>query len=110
MPIGARVALAAVALVVLGVVLPAAFDLLRDDDANRLVVVGVAIALGVVGVFGIFWAMDQLVDALPGRFRERVRPYVFVGPAIVILSVFLVYPVISTVVTSFKDSQSQDFV
>lgn len=109
-PTGARVALAVVALAVLGVALPAAFDFMRDDDANRLTVVAVAIALGVVGVFFVFWAMDQLVDVLPRRLREVVRPYVFVGPAIVILSVYLIYPVINTVVISFRDSQSKGFV
>ena len=68
---------------------------------------GVAIVVGVGGVFFLFWAMDQFVDALPGRFRETVRPYVFVGPALVILSVFLIYPVINTILISFKDARSQ---
>src|SRR5213082_1134270 len=69
------------------------FDFLRRNDANRIVIVAVAIVLGVVGVFLVFWAMDQLVDLLPAGIRERFRPYVFVGPALVMLSVFLVYPV-----------------
>jgi alpha-glucoside transport system permease protein len=47
---------------------------------------------------------------LPKHFREGVRPYVFVGPALVILAVFLIYPVVNTVVISFQDARSQDFV
>jgi alpha-glucoside transport system permease protein len=86
------------------------FDFLRDEEANRFVVVGVAIVVGVVGVFGLFWAMNRLVDMLPARHREGVRPYVFVGPALVILSVFLVYPVVNTVLISFKDARSAEFV
>ena len=43
-------------------------------------------------------------------FREGVRPYVFVGPALVILSVFLVYPVINTILISLKDSRGQNCV
>jgi alpha-glucoside transport system permease protein len=39
-----------------------------------------------------------------------VRPYVFVGPALVILTVFLVYPVINTIILSLKDAQSVEFV
>ena len=84
----------------------ATFDFLRDEEANRFVVVGV----GVVGVFFLFWAMNRVVEWLPDNYREGVRPYVFVGPALVILSVFLVYPVINTVLISFKDAQSQDYV
>ncbi len=68
---------------------PKIFDFLRDGDANRLVVVLVAIAVGVIGVFFVFWAMDQVVDWLPKRIG-RLRPYVFVGPALVLLSVFLI--------------------
>jgi alpha-glucoside transport system permease protein len=87
-----------------------AFDFLRDNEANRFLVVGVAIAVGVGGVFGLFWAMDRAVNLLPASYREGVRPYVYVGPALVILAVFLVYPVINTFIISFKDANSQSFI
>jgi len=86
------------------------FDFLRDSDANLILVVGVAIVVGVGGVFFLFWAMNRLVDLFPERYAERVRPYVFVGPALVILSVFLIYPVINTIIISFKDANSDSFV
>ena len=81
------------------------FDFLRDADANRLTLAGVALVVGVVGVFLLYWAMNSTVNHLPERFREGVRPYVFVGPALVILAVFLVYPVISTIIISFGGPQ-----
>jgi alpha-glucoside transport system permease protein len=86
------------------------FGFLRQGDANRLVILTVALLVGVLGVFIVFWAMDRLVDWLPARFREGVRPYVFVGPALVILTVFLIYPVINTIVVSFRDAGSSGFV
>jgi alpha-glucoside transport system permease protein len=86
------------------------FDFLRNSDANRIIVVGVAIVVGVGGVFFLYWAMNRTVDLLPDRFRESVRPWIFVGPALVLLSVFLVYPVINTILLSFKDDLSQKFV
>ena len=88
----------------------AAFDFLRDENANRILIVLIAIVVGVGGVLFLYWAMNRAVDALPARFREGVRPYVFVGPALVILGVFLVYPVISTILTAFKDAQGEKFV
>ena len=87
-----------------------AFGFLRRSSANRLLIVAVAIVVGVVGVFVLFWAMDRLVDLLPDRLGEGIRPYVFVGPALVILAVFLVYPVINTIIVSFKDANSSGFV
>jgi alpha-glucoside transport system permease protein len=35
---------------------------------------------------------------------------VFIGPALVILAVFLIYPVINTILTSFKDAQGQKYI
>ena len=86
------------------------FDLLRDEDANRFVVVGVAIVVGVVGIFALFWSMDQIVDWLPASWRESFRPYVFVGPALAILSIFMIYPVFNTILISLKDQLGQEFV
>ena len=54
--------------------------------------------------------MNRVVDWLPERLSEGVRPYVFIGPALVILAVFLVYPVINTILLSFKDAHSQGWV
>jgi alpha-glucoside transport system permease protein len=82
-----------------------AFDYLRDADANRFVIVAVATVVGAAGVFFLYWAMNRAVDWLPERYRDGVRPYVFVGPALVILAVFLVYPVINTIIISFGGRQ-----
>jgi alpha-glucoside transport system permease protein len=86
------------------------FDFLRQEDANQALVVGVALLVGVLGVFFLYWAMNRAVDLLPARYREGVRPYVFVGPALVILSVFLIYPVVNTILISLKDAQGEAFI
>ncbi|MFB3738603.1 MAG: carbohydrate ABC transporter permease [Candidatus Velamenicoccus archaeovorus] len=88
----------------------ATFDYLRDENANRVFVVGVALVVGVGGVFFLYWGMNRLVDVFPERVRETIRPYVFVGPCLVVLAVFLVYPVINTIMISFKDARSDSWV
>jgi alpha-glucoside transport system permease protein len=86
------------------------FEYLRRPNGNRLTVVTVAIVVGVGGIFFLYWAMNRVVDLLPSWLREHVRPYVFVGPALVILGVFLVYPVFNTLLLSFKDGISRNWV
>ena len=86
------------------------FSWLRDSDASRALQVLVAIIVGVGGVFALFWGMDFAVSQLPAKVREHVRPFVFVGPALVILSVFLVYPAINTLIISFKDRAQEAWV
>ena len=67
--------------------------------------------MGVGGVFFLFWAHEP-----GGRLASRalsaegVRPVRVRGPRLVILSLFLVYPVINTILISFKDAESDDFV
>jgi alpha-glucoside transport system permease protein len=103
------VGFAVATLVVLGG-LVAAFEVMREEGANRLLVAAIALVVGVGGVFLLFWAMDRVVDNLPARWRESVRPYVFVGPAMVIVAIFLVYPVVNTLILSFKDARSESWV
>ena len=86
------------------------FDFLRDSDANRGIIVLVAVLVGVLGVWGLYWGMDFSISQLPEEWARRVRPYAFVGPALVILAVYLVYPAINTIIISFFDAQSQEFV
>ena len=90
-------------------VLVTTFDYLRDSNANRALIVLVAVVVGVGGVFFLYWAMNRVVGVFPARFQDGVRPYVFVGPCLVILSVFLIYPVVNTIIISFKDATSTKF-
>ena len=83
---------------------------LLDRDANRLVVVIMALIIGVLGVFALFYGMDWVVNRLPEKYQLYVRPFVFVGPALVLLTVFLVYPTIVTFKLSFQDADGQGFV
>jgi alpha-glucoside transport system permease protein len=105
-----RVVSAAAIPIVLFALLWLTFDFLRDADANRFALAGVAIVVGVGGVFLLYWGTNRVVDLLPDSIRGAVRPYVFVGPALVILAVFLVYPVISTIIISFGDREGEGFV
>ena len=67
--------LGSIALPVLAfVVLWVTFDWLRDADANRVVIVVVAVVVGVVGIWVLYWGMDYFVNALPANWRESIRP------------------------------------
>ena len=76
------------------------FIYMRDADANKFLVGAVALIVGVFGVWALFLITDSLVSRLPEQLRERIRPFVFVGPAIVVLTAYLVYPTFNTIWTS----------
>ena len=70
---------------------------------GKLVQALIGIVLGVVGIWALFIVANSLVELLPPRATEVLRPYVFVGPAIVVLSIFLVAPAVGTFIQSFTE-------
>ena len=56
-----------------------------------MVVIGVPAVL-----FGYIVITEQLIRLTPGRWQARLRPWVWLAPAIAFLVVFLVYPTIYT--------------
>jgi len=69
-----------------------------------------AIVVGVGGIVALFLGLEFLIGFLPDRTQERVRPWVYVGPLLLILTFFLVYPTLNTLYLSFLDKYSEVFV
>ena len=69
-----------------------------------------AIVAGVGGTVVLYVALNWLVERLPRVWENRVKPYVFIGPAVAVVGVFLVYPAAQTVVYSFANDRSTAFV
>ncbi len=86
------------------------FIFMRDADANKFLVAIVALIVGVGAVWAVYLITDNLVSLLPASFRESVRPFVFVGPAVVILGVYLIFPAVRTAYLAFFDARSENFV
>jgi alpha-glucoside transport system permease protein len=69
-----------------------------------------AIIAGVGVMLALFWLLNWLVERLPGRTESRLKPWVFVGPAVLLIAVILIYPAIRTIVLSFFDRSGTTFV
>lgn len=65
----------------------------------------VAVVVSVVGLSAIFVGLNLLVNRLPQKWDDRVRPWVFVGPAVLVLVVGLVYPAVRTIYLSFRSGR-----
>jgi alpha-glucoside transport system permease protein len=70
-----------------------------------IVVVGVPAVL-----IGYIWATEQVLRLLPERQKPRVRPWLWLGPALAFLALFLIYPMIGTIIHSFQDNAGKNFV
>ncbi len=79
------------------------FIFLRDSEAPQIVIVLVAIIWGVGGVALLYIVSNWFVEQLPDHWTRRLQPFVYVGPAVVIMGWYLAVPVLRTLVLSFKD-------
>lgn len=69
-----------------------------------------AIVSGVLGSLLLYYLLNKVVEWLPRKWEERVKPYVFVGPAVLLIGFFLIYPAVRTIVFSFANSDSTKFI
>ena len=72
-----------------------------DQLLAKLVLAGVALVVGVGGIWMLYIGVSAVVGLLSPRWQGRILPWVFVIPAMVLLTVYLVYPTIGTIITSF---------
>jgi alpha-glucoside transport system permease protein len=92
------------------VVLYAGFVFLRDSNAPKLVIAVVAIVWGVGGVAMLYAVSNWFVERFGDRWRSRLLPFVFVGPAMAILIWYLALPTLRTFWISLFDSSGTNFV
>ncbi|MEM9748707.1 MAG: sugar ABC transporter permease [Actinomycetota bacterium] len=70
--------------------------------------VGVGASIGISAA--IFISLNKLADLLPAGAGRAVRPWIFLGPALIFIFAALVIPTIRTLYLSFFDARSEDFV
>ncbi len=76
----------------------------------RLINALLAIVGGVGAALLLYWILNKLVETLPGKWEERLKPWVFIGPAVAAIGLFLVYPAIRTFILSFANAQSTAWI
>jgi alpha-glucoside transport system permease protein len=91
-------------------VLYAGFIFLRDSKAPKVLIAAIAIVWGVGGVALLYVVANWVVLRLPRNYGARIIPYVFVGPAIAVLSWYLLIPTIRSFILSLQDATSSGFV
>ncbi|MFQ5967519.1 MAG: carbohydrate ABC transporter permease [Acidimicrobiia bacterium] len=81
------------------------------DIVERIGSALLAVLVGSGFVLLIYVLGDLLLQRVfSDRTQAKLRPWLWVGPTIILLAVFLVYPVIDTVRRSFLDDRSQEGV
>lgn len=84
-------------------------DALRNGQGDqffaKLLLAAIALAVGVGGIWALFAGLSTVVELFRPNIRDRILPWIFVGPALALLAVFLVYPAAATIVASFHNDK-----
>src|SRR5688500_13434072 len=95
----------------------------RGTMAAQILSAIISIVVGVGGAVAYFWGANRLLDmAFPSRGvkgtaaidnlrrQSMIRPWLFIGPALIILAVYLIYPVVQTLILSFHGRNGENLV
>jgi alpha-glucoside transport system permease protein len=75
------------------------------------IITAVAAVVGVpVVLLGYIILGEQLIERLPDSIQGWIRPYFWALPAVGFATIFMVYPLIRTVIISFRNSADTDWV
>jgi alpha-glucoside transport system permease protein len=82
-----------------------------DENVALVLKALLAIFLGSVGVIAVFYGLNIAVEKfVPQRLRTKVLPWIYVGPSVLLLTVYLVLPALRTLYLSFFSNNSKTFV
>jgi alpha-glucoside transport system permease protein len=76
----------------------------------KLINAVLTVAYGVGAALALYWLLNKLAELLPPKLEERLKPYFFILPAYLAITVYLLYPAIQTVINSFQDRASESWV
>jgi alpha-glucoside transport system permease protein len=90
---------------------PAGAQALRNGGGDqffaKLLLAAIALFVGVGGIWLLFTGASMLAERFPPNIRDRILPWIFVSPALLLLAVFLVYPAVATVIGSFQNNDGE---
>jgi alpha-glucoside transport system permease protein len=73
-------------------------------NAVLAVIAGIGVALA------LYWVLNKLAELMPERAEARVKPYFYILPAYLAITVYLIWPAIQSVIASFQNDTSDEWV
>jgi len=70
----------------------------------------ITVLAGIGAALLLYWILNKIAELLPGRWEDRIKPYLYILPAFAAISLYLIYPAVLTFINSFKDNLSRQWV
>jgi alpha-glucoside transport system permease protein len=76
----------------------------------KLVNTILTVVAGVGAALVLFWILNKIAELFPGRWEHRLKPYVYILPAVAMICLYVLYPAVQTVLYSFANAESTELV
>jgi alpha-glucoside transport system permease protein len=64
-----------------------------------------AVIAGIAITALIYFLLNLLIHRLPERIKRKVEPYVFIGPVLVLIGLFVIWPTLQSIRLSFMEEE-----
>lgn len=79
--------------------------------ASSGIVIGLlGLIIGIGGAVAFFYFLNVCIEGFPARLSRGLIPYAFLLPGFSLITIFLLYPTVQTIVYSFANDDSTDWV
>lgn len=62
-----------------------------------------AVVAGIAITAFIYWLLNFVIHRFPERIKKKIEPYVFIGPVLLLIGLFIVIPTIQSIRLSFME-------
>ena len=70
----------------------------------------IAVTVGIGASYGLYWLLNALLSFLPEKILKRVQWIAFLTPALVLVALVLLVPIVQTFIWSFMDKRVENYV
>jgi alpha-glucoside transport system permease protein len=70
-----------------------------------LLIAAQAVIGGIAITALIYWLLNLLIHRFPEKIKNKIEPYVFIGPVLVLIGIFVVIPTIQSIRLSFMEEE-----
>jgi alpha-glucoside transport system permease protein len=78
--------------------------------AGKALTALITVVIGIGAALALYWILNKVAELLPEKWEARIKPYFYILPAFLAITVYLVYPTILTFINAFKDRSSTEWV
>ena len=62
-----------------------------------------AVSAGIAITALVYWVLNKIIHLFPEKIKRKIEPFIFIGPVLFLIGVFVVIPTIQSIRLSFME-------